>query len=385
MSRQGYRPWSKTVDALPSSVRWLTYARLVPENVVTESVKNFDRVDQMIASPDGRWLLLNTASASRELTLVDISDPLKVQFSSLQFGATKIAMPAEGQSENFSIIEWDKGSRYVLLKHTVGEATEFLRLDRKNPNDTKNLTRDFNLDIVEPHFSGTSGNVFFALTGSDLRRFDYGSSSVSAPLVSRVQNYRTFKNGRLAYVALETKEEKITQTVGIYDDGQIQVIKTFAEEAPTRAELTEYNNNDYLAVARGETVAIYLNPLDTSSKQLPIILNSPGGVNVFGFSPKGRFVMAAYENQIVSYDVETDEDYSFEFSENVGALNWIDNYHIVDTSGGSIAMVEFDGANRQRIVSGQTSAVLSTNYKYMFSLSDAAGGVVFQRSKMVID
>ncbi|MCL2037642.1 PEGA domain-containing protein [Candidatus Saccharibacteria bacterium] len=385
MSRDGYRPWSKTVEALPSTVRWLTYARLVPENVQTESIKNFDQVDQMIASPDGRWLLIHTTPNSRELTLADTNDPRKIQFSTLTIDPIQVATPTEDQAESFAIVEWDQGSRYILLKHVIGETTEFLRLDRKNPTETKNLTRDFNLNIREPHFSGTSGNVFFALTDTDLRRFDFSGGTVSAPLVSHVQNYRAYKNGRLAYVSLEIKDEQVKQTVGIYDDGQVQVIKTYAEEASMIAEFKEYNNNYYLAVARGEAVAIYLNPLDTSNKSLPIVLSSPGGINLMSFSPTGRFVMAAHENKIVSYDIETDEGYSFEFGENVGALNWIDDFHTVDISGGSISLVEFDGANRQRIVSGRTTAVLSTNGKFLFSLSDAAGGVVFQRSKMVID
>ncbi len=384
MSLSGYRSWSKTVEALPSSVRWLTYARLVPENVETESIKNFNQVSQMVASPDERWLLLHTTPESRELTLADTNDPLKIQFSTLTIDPMQVATPAEGQTENFTVVEWDKGSRYILLKHVIGETTEFLRLDRRNPSETKNLTRDFNLNISEPHFSGTSGNVFFALTDTDLRKFDYGNNSVSAPLVNGVQNYRSFKNGRLAYVAAETKDEKFTQTVGIYNDGQNQTIKTYSEEALTRAELSEYNGSDYLAVARGETVEIYLDPLN-SEKKKPIVLSSPDGVDVFGFSPTGRFVMATRENKIVSMDVETNENYSFELDEKVNKLSWIDEYHIVDFSGGSISIVEFDGQNRQRIVSGHTAAMLSTNYKYMFSISDAADGAVFQRSKMVIE
>ncbi|MCG5079675.1 PEGA domain-containing protein, partial [Candidatus Saccharibacteria bacterium] len=60
MSLTGYRGWSNTVSALPSSVRWLDYARLVPQNVKTESVKTFTNVVDMLPTPDRKWAVVLT-------------------------------------------------------------------------------------------------------------------------------------------------------------------------------------------------------------------------------------------------------------------------------------------------------------------------------------
>ena len=385
MSLSGYRTWSKTVDMSPSSVRWLNYARLIPDNVTSESIKNFSGVGQMMASPDQHWLILTTGANNRDIILADISNPQKVKFANFTLDPNSVTAPAENQTENFEIVEWDQGSRYVLLKHTVGDTTEFLRVDRQNLTDTRNLSKDFNMNIAEAHFSGNSGNVFFGLTGTDLRKFDYGNNTVSAPLVGGVQNYRAYENGKLAFVSLETKDAKTTQNVGIYNDGQIQIVKTFTDQKPTMAEFSRYNGTDYLAIARDETVTIYPSPLDSSNKTEPISLKSPDGIDIFDFSPTGRFMMAAHGSKIVSYDLEMNEHYSFELAEDAKSLSWIDNYHILDTSGGSIALVEFDGGNRQSIVSGRMTAVLSSNGKYLFSISDAASGVVLQQSQMVVN
>jgi hypothetical protein len=194
-----------------------------------------------------------------------------------------------------------------------------------------------------------------------------------------VQNYRLYKNGQLAYVA--TIDDK--QVVGIYDDGKVIEVQRYDTIEPTVAELARYTNDDYLAVARGEQVVIYSQPLSGRGGS-PLRLSSPGGVDLFTFSPEGRFVVAASGKNVVSYDLEMNERYAFELNDAVVSFNWIDEHHLADTSGGQIAWVEFDGANREFIVSGRGRAVLSDDEKYLFSLSDTTGGVVLQRSAMVI-
>jgi hypothetical protein len=277
------------------------------------------------------------------------------------------------------------GSRYILLKHQVGDTSEYLRIDRENPTMTSNLTKTFGLDISSPHFSGTSGQIFFALTGSDLRKFDASNQTASAPLATGVQSYQLTENNMISFVATETKDGKTTQTVGIYNDGQVRTIKTYDTVATTYAGVTRYRDQDYLAVARGETVAIYPSPLDENHAPSPIYLNSPGGVDWLDFSPSGRFIIAGYQNKLVDFDLDTDDNYSFELGEVNGAPQWVDDTHIVDMSGGTIKLVEFDGANSEDIVSGSGRVTLSGDEKYLFSFDTTDKNTMLQRSKLYID
>ena len=384
ISLEDYRTWSKTINAAPSSVRWINYIRLIPKNVTTESIKNFAQINTMFASPNKKWLLLQQISSDQELTLANISNPLKVEFSTIKFDLEQITSSENNQSEKFEIIEWDQNSRYILVKHVVDDTTEFLRLDRQNPTETKNLTRDFGMNIKEAHFSGANGNLFFGLTDRDLRKFDYNNKTATAPLVNDVDDFRLYKNNIFAYVSSETKDDKKRQKVGIYDDGKSTIIKTYDDIKTVTAEFTSYEGKDYLAVARGETISIYPSPLDSDSSESPIYLSSPGGIDLFEFSPNGRFVVASKNNKIVSYDIETNENYSFEMSGKLTKFNWIDAYHLIDNSDKSISFMEFDGKNRERIVSGRSQATLSSNDKYMFSLGDTAGGIVLQRSQLIL-
>ena len=123
MSLTGYRGWSKTVSALPSSVRWLDYARLVPQNVKTESVKTFTNVVDMLPTPDRKWAAVLTNESTGDATLVDLADPKQIRFSAIELSNLHLA--TDGESK-FKIIEWDKDSRYLLVKHQLGDQAEYL-------------------------------------------------------------------------------------------------------------------------------------------------------------------------------------------------------------------------------------------------------------------
>ena len=387
MSRQGYRSWEKTVTALPSTVRWLDYVRLVPDNVRTESVHTFASVDDMVESPDHKWAVVVTNQANGSMTMVNLSNPESLEYNDVVLDVNQISA---GEQHKYTIDEWDSGSRYLLIRHEYDDKVEYLEYDRQD-KDTRNLTRDFGMDISSPHFSGTNGNVIFALTGGDLRKIDYGNQSISAPIASDVTSYVLYSNSRIALVSKTAQDDKTTQAVSIYDDGVVQQIKQYDDDDRILIDFSRVNDQDYLAVARGETVAIYPDPLGKNSSSEPTqmssevaYLSSPGGVDWMEISDDGRFVMAGNGHKVVCYDIETAENYSYEL-EREGEPKWLDDYHILDVCDGSITMVEFDGQNAEHIVSGNLPAFLSNDGEYLFSLDDISGGVVLQRSSMIAE
>ena len=88
---------------------------------------------------------------------------------------------------------------------------------------------------------------------------------------------------------------------------------------------------------------------------------------------------------MVDFDLDTDDNYSFELGEVNGAPQWVDDTHIVDMSGGTIKLVEFDGANSEDIVSGSGRVTLSGDEKYLFSFDITDKNTMLQRSKLYID
>lgn len=386
MSLTGYRGWSKTVSALPSSVRWLDYARLVPQNVKTESVKTFTNVVDMLPTPDRKWAAVLTSESTGDITLVDLADPKQIKFSVIELSNLHLA--TDGESK-FKIIEWDKDSRYLLVRHQLGDQAEYLEYDRQD-KITRNLSSDFGLELTELHFSNAGGDVIYTLTGADLRKINYADKSISAPLATGVTSYVLLgDSGRIVYLSKKMGGSKTSQVISIYDDGKITKLKTYDDAQTTLIGFFRNNDIDYLAVGRGEMVSVYPDPLKRQRQSHDFnksvaYLSSPGGIDWMKVNPTGRFVLAGKGNKVVCYDVETTENYSFELARR-GEPVWLDGYHLLDVKNGVLNMVEFDGQNIQHLVSGRLPAFLSANEKYLLSLDGISGGAVLQRSQMVID
>ncbi|MCL1877203.1 PEGA domain-containing protein [Candidatus Saccharibacteria bacterium] len=406
-TKEGYRTWQKTAKVRPGEVLWLNYARLIPNNITTETIKNFIDIKEISASPNLHWLLIRNSDNSRyedsavypnqttaqyykipfPLILADISDPVNVRFSTIKIPSEAITVPTvpNADTEKFSIVEWSKDSRYILINHFVNGKNEYVILDRENPNSARNLTRDFNILASEMHFSNRN-NLLIALIGSELRELNTDDSTYKL-IASNVQSFSIYDN-RVAIVTITSRDGESIQMISIYDGNKIRDIKNYEPRKadalpPTIVRLAHFENRDYLAIAREEIVTIYRDPLNQGVGK-PIYLSSPGGITWLSISPKHQFIVAGHDDKVVSYDMDTNKNYSFEAA-SLSTPIWLDESHLVLNHNNQIQIIEFDGANRESIVSGHGHAVLSENQKYLFSLDSFDSGMILQMSKMVVE
>ena len=410
ISLKGYREWSAETDANPSAVVWMNYARLVPTNVRTSSVKTFADTSGagMLASPDKNRILLWNPQNSRDFSLADISDPTKPKFKDLQIDSGKILPLAEAQIEKFIAVEWDLSSRYLLVQHDIFSPdgnlanSEFVEIDTQNNgwngSNSRSLTKDFSVGLSAPHFSGNSGNVFFAMTGSDVRKLDYGNNSISSPLASNVIDYKLYGSNIFSYVSRNSDADgKVFQNVGIFNDGKVIDALKFDDDLPTKAVFSTDEGADYLAVSRktddGSKIMIYAQPLENANnfaKIKPSMINTLPDVNLLTSSPSGRLIVSANGQNMSVYDIETGRQYFYEMNSPQSNLIWLDSYHLLDNSQDAFYMVDFSGQNRQKITNGYGVASLSADGKFMFSLSDkkqddGRSNTDFQSSAMTIN
>ncbi|GHU07138.1 hypothetical protein FACS189431_1230 [Alphaproteobacteria bacterium] len=372
----GYRDWTKTVNLKPAEVRWLNYARLVPNELKPEGAAQFAGFHQAINSPSGAFILLHENPASRTLKLVDISDPVNIRTSDLTIPD---AILSADTAEAFTIVEWDSSSNYILVRRDVGGATEILRLDRRDMNSSLNLTKMFGVDIASPHFMGGDNNIVFGLTGTDLRRFEIGSKAISAPLVTGVTSYDLYGDGKLDYVA--TSEGR--QTVGVYYRDKNYILQTFDDVQPTLTSFTHYYRADYLVIQRGVEMKIIARPLDDNPGE-EIAVEVPNGADWLIHNGSGRFIVAGRGEQLISYDLETNESFDFTLPGLSSAPKWIDDYHLFSSADGRLVMTEFDGKNQESLVPASNFGVFSSNNEYLFSFNIIDGGVALDRTRMTI-
>lgn len=390
MSLEGYRPWAKTVNLKPGQLLWLNYTRFVPESLSTDSVREFPRLQAMLPAPDRERLLLLPSSSDPTLVLADTRSVDRLQFSSLTLPATAYRVGANEAKPRFALHEWDFGSRYVLVRMTVGDEVQYLRVDTTDISRTVNISKSLGLKIDNIHFAGTNGERYYALVDGVLRSVDLGSKTISAPLATNLTSFELYGDGVLAYVAKDAAKKQ--SVVGLYVDGKVHEVVRFPATTAPAVTVTEYYGKTYVAVAHGKTAYIYVNPHRNAEVQAAReITFKKGPIAWIDYSSNGRFLVAGSGDDFMTYDAELR---SAHYGTLQGARTdnrpfiWLDDYHFVTTGSAELSMVEFDGANREFITRAAPgfAATLSADGKALYSvLKKSDGSYVLQRSQMVVD
>ena len=387
MTLDGYQRWEKSFAVKASELRWLNYARLVPTNIETSTVKEFATVGSSIPSPDKKWIMLLSDPAKPELTLADIRNEKKPELTPFVLPEGTYTQK-EGAPHQFSLVEWDFGARYLLVKHSTADVTEYLRIDRTDPKNTVNVSSKLGIAIDDIHFSGTNGSVFYALENGTVRKLDSGAGTISQPLVKDVTSFRLFKTNTLAYVK-KPIEDRIG--VGVVVDGEAKRVATYDATMPIVVDVSEYFNDYYLAIGRGTSVEVYKDP-ELKERQKIASVTSASAISWLRFGNSGRFVVAGTGSQFVSYDLETkhkaDVNLPGVATDLAKPLQWLDDYYLVSTADNDLRITEFDGANQHVITSALPGfpVTLSTNGRVLFSLGKSqSGSFVLQSSKMTLN
>ncbi len=387
--RRGYHTWQKTISVDAGELRWLNYARFVPQTITTKQVIAADGTSVVLPTPDRKFMASITDQKTGVVEIYDLRDATKVTKRTITL-PTDIVTRIDDQPGSYAIEEWDFGSRYVLLSYTYGTSKEYLRIDRTATNgDPYNLTTEFSLPFSSIHFSGTSGNVFYALTGHDLRRIDVGGKSVSQPIVTGVESYKLYRENDIAFVAVKN-DKKIA---GVYLNGKEHIVQSYALNDQLYVDITEYFSHYYLAIARGNHVEIIKDPAEGSQTtagrsyaSFPMAYQPAW----FDFGSSGRFLIVGSGRAFYCYDLETDEltqGNTGETDTKLAAPKWLDDYYLVDNPSGTVRWYEFDGANRHDIVTADATlpAFLNDNGKYIVSFVRQGEKLFLQTSQVVLD
>lgn len=384
MRLSGYQEWRKKSTIKAGELRWLNYARLIPTNITSTTVASHPTVADTLPAPDRQWYALLEDAAIPIITLYDLRDPEIPKASKLTLPLDSYTS-VEGQAHVFSIEEWDFGSRYLIVRHQIGETIEYLKVDRTAVSETVNITRTFNLPFSDIHFSGTSGNVFYGQNITDLRKIDLAAKSVSQPLVTDVDTFELYKSNTIAYTA--TRGDK--KVVGVYIDDKETVVRTYGVSALLFIDISSYFDTDYLAIGSANQVEIIKDPLENadSAGRSFATLSTQSSVGWIGFASSGRFLVAGNGTKYSTYDVETDESFSSQFdgvSNASQSIEWLDDFYLYSDASGSLKISEFDGTNRHNIVvvAPGFMSTLSDDGKYLYSIGKTGNRFSFQSSKM---
>lgn len=398
MTKAGYNTWTKTLNIKAGTLTWLDYVRLVPLKHPAVAVASYANIFDSSASVEGQKILIQPDKSKPDFELVDISKDVINQTTLTLPSTLYSAAITPDISHNFRIDKWGVGERYVLIEHTYSDKKEWLVLDTRDVNASKNITTLLEIDMNNGWLSGTSGNILFALVGMDIRRLDLSAMTISRPLVSNVTEFSLYDSNVITYVGTNPTDGT-KRVVGVYRDGDsspyILRTTTSATDVPLHIATSRYFNDDYVAISEGKEVAILGGRYPISEEDLGRSLRSYGSfelslsVEKISFSPDGYYVLAQHGSEFAGYDIEhkTVSNSSIAMTDSrVEQLRWLDNSHLWSDAGGKLTLRDFDGTNAydmHDIDFGQDVTV-TENGRYVYSIAKNETGYQLQRVRMIL-
>lgn len=399
MSKSGYQDWNRTLDIAAGTLTWLDYTRLVPNERPVEKVANYATLVGLSVSPDSKWALAQETSQAPEFSLVDLRSE-EVKSSTITVPATSYSeATTEGVAHAFTIISWDSGSRYSLVKHTYNDQTEWLVVDTQNVAQTVNATQLLSVAFKDLQFAGTSGKVLYGLTTDGaIRKVDLGAATISRAFVTHVESFSIFDNNILSYVGTDANDTA-QRVAGVYRDGDesAHVLRTITSpDAVLKIATGRYFSDDYVAIAEGAAVTILKGKYPSSSSQdntslAPFAtLELTGPVSALSFSPASDYVLAQSGTTFKSYEIEhaRGDVGAVTAAEGKAAstLKWLDSAHLWNDDNNTLTMRDFNGINTFSIMTVEPgfNASLSQNGRFFYAVGKSDTGYHLQRVKMIL-
>lgn len=396
-TRDGYRPWQKSITIKPGGIGWLSYAHLVPTDIKPEAVHAFATVAQSLASPDQKWIAVLAASNSPDMTLVDISSSTP-KYTTLSVPETLLTTPTTGGVITYDIVAWNHDSNRLLVKRTYDtDKVEWLLIDRTNTNASTNLTTSTALPIASVRFGDNSGHtVFIQSTDGIVRTLHTDDKTISEPLAEHVSEFSVYDESTLVYV-LAPDEATGVITVGYRtrDMSAPQTIMTYpAGTSAVHAAFGEYFGTRYVATTNNQTMTVYTGTLPTQDvvAKLKTVSTSPlvSPASRLVISSNDRFVISTTTSGYATYDIELKKTDATNFqraSAHGQAVIWLDDYLAASDRAGTLRFAEFDGANQQDImpvIEGQ-AMTLTDDDTYIYGFAQAPDGVALTRAKLILN
>ncbi len=358
MKRAGYRNWSRTLLLEGGSLRRLSYARLVPEEltsiVVAELRTNPIHTSQSI---DKQWLVMSHIDNPLLLNIMN-TDQASLVVQAFQVPESIVDSPENGSLE---ILEWADDNKTFMASYTAGSSVEYLLINRENPALSQNLTDLFGDPELQIQFQDRKQDKFFAYKPSTQSLFtatiDGGVGS--APYVTNVQAFKTFANDWVLYITSSGKEglvnarfkrgdkDILLKQIKTADKYLLQLAKlgsapVMGISSPVENKATIYNDpekylndNPNVTIPIATTVLRIVNPIDLR------------------ISADSSVIMAYGPSSFASHEYDEDRSYTFKVDvpiDPIQELRWLDGQHFMFSSAGKQMMMDFDGSNMFELV-----------------------------------
>ncbi len=399
LSANGYRTWQRTIELDGGSVQHFDYPFLFPTKLGASPISAYNAAPELASqSPDRRWLVVGQPGSMLNFDLYDLKNPTKAP--------TLLALPssllsAATSGESWQSVQWADDNQHLLLQHLYDGKTEYVLLDRNNPEQSVNLNQVLTLAASPSKLTLINKKYdqyyLFDAASGQLRT---ASLKTPAPtsILDHVLAFESYASDTLLYVT-DSGAPSGKVSLKLSSGGQTYNMHNFSAGTSYVLGLTKYSGTVYVAAgaASENKVYIYNDPVAQLSSQ-PTQAPVPAQVlhvdqpDYLSFSPNAQFIVAEHANHFGVYDNENANGYIYTNTLPLDApqahASWMDGDRLTYISGGKLAVFDYDGTNVQTLVpaTAQYTVFFAPDYAYLYDLApgSAAGQVQLDQTLLLL-
>ena len=383
LKRSGYRDWQRMISVNGGEVQTYAYPFFFPSSLTTNTKHDYSGAPALVTeSPDRRWLLVSLPGSLTAFDVYDLNNPTKAPTAMTIPENLLSAAPGTQQLE---VGDWADDNIHLLVKHTYGTSTEYLLLNRSSPTQSVNLSKALALPAgTELTLSNKKYDQYFVFDSTKQTLSRAGLSKPLQPYLTGVLAYRTYGDRTVLYVTPDALD-KTKVDVNYYDGSATYMIRKDSAGSTYLLDLTTYSGDMYVAVSTAsENVAyIYKNPISQlTSKQLgvavPVQVFSLKNPSYVAFSANAQYIAFESGASFAVYDAENELGYTYTASDTLDKPQthalWMDGAHLAYVSRGQVVVADYDGQNRQVLVSAgpRYNFYFDRSYKFLYTMVPAA-------------
>jgi hypothetical protein len=386
LTRDGYHSWQRKVAIEGGNVYHYDYPFLIPKDLTPKRVVAYESMPAIFSqSPDRRWLLLQRPGPLTAFELYDLKNPKKLaeNISQISFPA-QILSKATG-TESLSAVDWADDNEHVLLLHTYDDKTEYILLDRTNPERSINLNITLGASPTKLTLKDRKYDKYYLYDAStaSLRSATLGTPQPT-DVLDRVLAYQSYGKDSVLYVTdLRSPAGKVTAR--LLSGDQTYTLKTFPAGSSYLVDLTKYSNDLYVVIgaANQDKVYIYKDPIGQLREKpqqalVPVQVLHVAKPNFLDFSDSAQFIAVEGGNQFGLYDIENKKGYNYTTTQPLDTgqthASWMDGNRLSYISGGTVLIFDYDYMNVHTLSAAAASMLpgYSSDYNYIYTLAPVA-------------
>ncbi|MDQ3064831.1 MAG: PEGA domain-containing protein [bacterium] len=397
---EGYKKWERTFNLNGGELLRLVYPYLVPIDLTSQEVATYDTLPTFTSqSPNKRWVFIQRPGQSIQFDIYDLANASKPPVVA-SLPTTVITSPT--LKSTVSSVDWSSDNRHLIVRRTAKGVSEYLRIDREQPQQSVNINTLLGITPVELTFrDGNPERIYFldSIPGT-LRSADIKSRSLSAPLANDVISYKSHGAEIVVYASQskDTAEGKVD--FRILENNKSYQLRAMKSSDKYVLDVSRFDDKWYYVVGTSEdgVAYVYENPLPALKQEIPsplivtaiMRLKQPQFVS---FSESSQFIALQSGKQILTIDLFDRRQYLISLSHNIAntyQTKWMDGYRLRFVVEKQAYIIDFDGSNQQGLGVSEVAIgpFFDPDYENIYSLSVSkktpAKSALFQ-TDMLID